>query len=68
METLRKGGLPIVCKYNIKNMEVSDALIKILEKSHQQAIDGDTLSMDSVERFMEEKIYELTHSMDTNLA
>ncbi len=48
-------------------MEVSDALIKILEKSQQQAIDGDTLSMDSVERFMEEKIYELTHSMNINL-
>ncbi len=47
-------------------MEVNDALKKILEKSHQQALAGDTLSMDAVERFMEEKIYELTHSMDTN--
>ena len=42
-------------------MEINDALKKILEKSHQQALAGDTLSMNAVERFMEDKIYELTH-------
>ena len=36
----------------------------ILRKSHQEAIDGNTYSMDYVERFMNEKLYELTHRMD----
>ena len=37
----------------------------ILRKSHEQAVAGNTYSMDDVEHFMSEKLYELTHSMDT---
>ena len=45
-------------------MEVNDALIEILKKSHAQAMDGQTISMDEVECFMNDKIYELTNPMD----
>ena len=43
----------------------NDALMSILRKSHEQALAGETYSMDYVERFMSDKLYELTHRMDT---
>ena len=43
----------------------NEALMAILSKSHEQAVAGNTYSMDDVEHFMSEKLYELTHSMDT---
>lgn len=46
-------------------MEANEALVAILKKSHAQAISGQTVSMDEVERFMHEKVYELTNSVDS---
>lgn len=43
----------------------NEALVAILKKSHQQAMAGQTVSMDAVEQFMQEKIYELSSSVDT---
>ena len=40
------------------------AMLKILRKSHKQALAGKTYSMDYVEHFMHEKLYELEHRMD----
>ena len=44
--------------------ECDDALITILKKSHAQALAGETHSMEEVECFVNNKIYELTHRMD----
>ena len=44
----------------------NEALMAILRKSHEQAVAGNTYSMDDVEHFMSDKLYELTHSMDTS--
>lgn len=41
------------------------ALLNILRKSHEQALAGETYSMDYVERFMHDKLYELEHRMDS---
>lgn len=41
-------------------METNEALIDILKKSHAQAIAGQTVTMNEVERFMHNKDYELT--------
>ncbi|MDE7086380.1 MAG: hypothetical protein K2O48_06830 [Prevotella sp.] len=46
-------------------MEANEALVALLQKSHAQAVAGQTLTMDEVERFMHDKVYELTHPMDT---
>lgn len=46
-------------------MNNNDALITLLQKSHAQAMAGDTVPMNEVENFMQNKIYELTHSVDT---
>ena len=46
-------------------MNKNDALITLLQKSHAQAMAGDTVPMNEVESFMQNKIYELTHSVDT---
>ena len=37
-----------------------DGLILALKHSHEQALAGDTVTMDEVEQFMQDKIYELT--------
>ena len=42
-----------------------EALLKILRKSHEQALAGETYSMDYVERFIKDKVYELNHRMDS---
>ena len=44
------------------------ALIAILKKSHEQAMTGQVVSMDEVEHFMHNKIYELTHPVDAYCA
>ena len=41
------------------------AMLNILRKSHEQALAGETYSMDYVERFMQDKLYELEHRMDS---
>ena len=46
-------------------MEVNEALIDILKKSHTQAKAGNTHTMSEVERFMRDKVYELTNPVDT---
>lgn len=43
----------------------NEALMAILRKSHEQAIAGKVYTMDDVEHFMSDKLYELTNSMDT---
>lgn len=40
-------------------MKASEALKTILTRSHAQAVSGQTVSMDEVERFMNDKEYEL---------
>ena len=45
-------------------MEANDALKTILTRSHAQAMAGQIVSMDEVERFMNDKVYELTHPVD----
>ncbi len=45
-------------------MESNEALKTILNQSHAQVMEGKTLSMDEVERFMNDKVYELTHPVD----
>lgn len=45
-------------------MEANEALKTILNQSHAQAMTGQTVSMDEVERFMNDKVYELTHPVD----
>jgi hypothetical protein len=45
-------------------MEVNEALIAILKKSHEQALKGQTVTMDEVEHFMHDKAYELTNPVD----
>ena len=49
-------------------MEANDALITILKKSHEQAMSGQTLKMDEVGRFIHDKVYELTHPVDSYCA
>ena len=49
-------------------MEVNDALIAILKKSHAQAMAGQTITMDEVEHFIHEKVYELTNPVDAYCA
>lgn len=46
-------------------MEVNEDLVAILKKSHTQAMAGQTVVMEEVESFINEKVYELTNSMDT---
>ena len=45
-------------------MEVNDSLVAILKKSHAQAKAGQTFSMNEAERFMHDKVYELTNPVD----
>ena len=49
-------------------MEVNEALIAILKKSHAQAMAGQTVTMDEVEHFMSDKVYELTNPVDAYCA
>ena len=44
-------------------MEANDALVAILKKSHAQAMAGQTVSMDEVEHFMQEKVYEYSFKL-----
>jgi hypothetical protein len=48
-----------------ENMKANDALVAILKKSHAQAIAGQTVTMDEVNRFVQKKAYELTNPVDT---
>ena len=41
------------------NTNNNTALLNILRKSHEQALAGKTYSMDYVEHFMHDKLYEL---------
>jgi hypothetical protein len=45
-------------------METNEALIKILKKSHAQALAGQTVSMDEVKIYMKNKVNELTGKVD----
>ena len=56
-----------IIKNEIMETKAKDnkALMAILKKSHEQALAGQTFSMDYVEHFMSDKLYELTHRMDT---
>ena len=45
-------------------MEANEALKTILNRSHAQAMTGQAVSMDEVERFMNDKVCELTHPVD----
>lgn len=47
-------------------MEANEALVALLQKSHAQAVAGQTVTMDEVERFMHDKVYELTHPTVTS--
>ncbi len=49
---------------NMSDMEANEALIAILKKSHAQAMAGQTVTMDEVEHFMSDKVYELTNPVD----
>ena len=48
------------------NTNDNTALLNILRKSHEQALAGKTYSMDYVEHFMNDKLYELKHRMDSS--
>ena len=48
----------------MSDMEANEALIAILKKSHAQAMAGQTVTMDEVEHFMSDKVYELTNPVD----
>ncbi|MBR1503696.1 MAG: hypothetical protein IJ618_07440 [Prevotella sp.] len=50
---------------DIEHINVNESLLEILKMSHDQAMNGQTYSMDYVEHFMNDKIYELSHRMDT---
>lgn len=50
---------------NNKPENRNEALKAILRKSHAQALAGESYSMDYAEHFMNNKIYELEHRMDT---
>ena len=43
----------------------NEALIAILKKSHAQAMAGEAVSMKEVKQFMRNKVYELTHPVDS---
>ena len=45
-------------------MEINEALVAILKKSHEQAMNGKAVNMDEAERFIEDKVYELTSPVD----
>ena len=47
------------------DLNPDDGLILALKHSHEQALAGDTFTMEEVDQFMKEKIYELTHRVDT---
>lgn len=49
----------------MKSMIADEHLCAILRRSHEQAVSGNTFSEDFVEQFMDSKVYELTHQMDT---
>ena len=49
-------------------MEVNEALIAILKKSHAQAMSGQTVTRGEVEHFMSDKVYELTNPVDAYCA
>jgi len=42
-------------------MEINNALIAILKKSHAQAKAGQTFTMNEAERIMHDKVYALYH-------
>ena len=41
-----------------------ETLCMLLRHSHEQALAGNTVSMDEAEQFMDAKIYEFTHRMN----
>ncbi len=56
-------------EWDMADVRVAEAseetMIAILKKSHAEGLAGKTYSMEEVEREMDNKIYELTHSMDS---
>ena len=46
-------------------VEANEALVAILKKSHEQALNGEAVKMEEAERFIEDKLYELTSPVDT---
>lgn len=47
-----------------RKMEANEALVAILKKSHEQAMNGEAVKMDEAERFIQDKLYELTSPVD----
>lgn len=45
-------------------MEATKSLVAILKKSHAQAMAGQTVTMEEVAHFMNDKVYELTNPVD----
>ena len=43
----------------------NEALMAILKKSHADAFSGNTYTVDYVEHFMSDKLYEFAHRMDS---
>ena len=46
-------------------MITKETLYTLLKRSHEQAISGNVFTEDFVEQFMDSKVYELTHQMDS---
>ncbi len=49
-------------------MDNDSALLEILRRSHEQALNGQTYSTDEVELFMKQKLYEITDEVDAGCA
>ena len=49
-------------------VEANEALVALLKKSHEQALNGETVGMDEVKSFIQDKIYELTSPVDAYCA
>ena len=52
-------------KQRQKIMQAKENLYTLLRRSHEQALSGNAFTEDFVEQFMDSKVYELTHQMDT---
>ena len=49
---------------SMQKTEANEALVAILKKSHEQAMNGEAVKMDEAERFIQDKLYELTSPVD----
>ena len=50
--------------FSMQMVEANEALVAILKKSHEQAMNGEAVKMDEAERFIQDKVYELTSPVD----